>query len=99
MVALDHPTLLTGRTALEFLQKVPIVRGWGGRSEAHDWMTVGSGRKLQAVKEAADQISWEHVGIETQWAKWADMLSLEFVQFVRNTRFSWYQCPKCLSRI
>ena len=99
MKAISGPGILTGKTAAECLQRMPVLRGWNGSSEIPDWMTVGSGRKLQAVEEFLDLHNMESMDIEAQWARWAELLTLEFVQFVRNTTFIQYKCPKCLTNI
>ena len=95
MEVVDQFRFLTGDTVAECLGMVPIIRGADKDSHAQDWMIVGCGRKLAAAKELADQITPSCDDIDEEWHKWADLLTLEFVQFVRHTKFARYKCPEC----
>jgi hypothetical protein len=91
--------LLQGQTAADHLKKVPIMRGWGGDRQAEDWMTVGSGRKLEAVETEEEKITIKGKNVEEEWKEWADLLSEEFMQYARRTKFIRFVCPRCLSHI
>lgn len=80
--------------------KVPIMRGWNGSSKPQNWMTVGSGRKVEAVMPNMDKILAESKGdVEEEWNGWARLLSAEYVDFVRRTKFIFHPCPECSNYI
>jgi ABC-type sugar transport system substrate-binding protein len=94
------PRRLKGESAANILKQVPILRGWEGIYEAEDWMTVGTGRKREAIglkeKEFA-AVSTDT--IEEVWGRWAEQLSEEYVLYVRRTKFIRYECPHCSGHI
>jgi hypothetical protein len=99
MDKIGRPQLLTGATAAECLMKVPILRGWQGDHSAADWMTVGSGRKLEAVQRRREAVTGMSGDVEEEWDRWSKLLSQEFVRYVRETRFVRYLCPHCSRHI
>jgi hypothetical protein len=97
MEPVGRSKLLTGKTAAESLQKAPIIRGWDGSDHPHDWMTVGCGRKLEAVKRSAYQIVSDSADLDEEWANWEDLITHELVNYLKKTKFVGYQCPGCSS--
>jgi hypothetical protein len=92
---------LVGPTAIDTLLKLPILRGWGGNPDAEDWLTVGTGRKLEAIKsqKEKERISASSRDIEEEWKGWTALLSEEFINYVRTTKFIRFRCPSCQSFI
>lgn len=99
MDRIGRPKPLKGASPAEHLLKVPILRGWDGKPEAEAWMTVGSGRKLEAVKRRQGQLPEMSGEVEEAWAQWEDLLSKEYVQYARGTHFIRFLCPHCSSHI
>jgi hypothetical protein len=95
MEPVGKPKFLTGQTAAQCLQKAPILRGWDNSNQPQDWMTVGCGRKLEAVDRSAHEITNNSEDKDEEWAKWEELLSYELVEFLRKTKFIRYQCPSC----
>ena len=96
MQRIGRPRSLEGQTVADCLMKVPILRGWDGNpDDAKDWMTVGSGRKLEAAKSNENRIAATNVDVEEEWKNWSSILSKEFIHYVRSTRFCKYLCPQC----
>jgi hypothetical protein len=92
MERVGRPKKLDGVTAADCLMKLPIFRGWDGNHDAEDWMMVGTGRKLEAVR--ADRgVAATSANLEDEWKRWSDLLSPEFVQHVRGRTFIRYLCP------
>jgi len=92
MERIGKPQRLVERTAGELLKKVPIMRGAGG-GEAQDWMTVGSGRKLEAVKVRKERVELASKDVDEEWGQWDSLLSKEFVKYARETKFIRFICP------
>jgi hypothetical protein len=93
MDRIGQPHRLVDPTAGDCLLKVPILRGWGGEIPAQDWMTVGSGRKLEAVRARKDELRRDD--IEDEWTEWSRHLSNEFVQYAQHTKFILFRCLGC----
>lgn len=87
----EPPT--TGVTAAEILGQIPIMRGWDGREDADNWSTVGTG--LYLAKVAGLQAEVETGDLDKEWEKWGELLSPEFVDFVRDGGFERFECRGC----
>ena len=76
-----------GESDILKLEKVPIIRGWDGKTCGKDWGTIGTGRKLAAVK---------------QWIKkhkvpedWKMQLGEKFVEDMLEREWALYIYPAC----
>lgn len=98
MDRISRPQRLEGATAGDCLLKVPIMRGCGG-DVGRDWMIVGSGKKLKAIKKYKVKIETSSGDIEEEWKNWGTLLSPEFVGFVKTSKFIRYLCSNCLGHI
>jgi hypothetical protein len=92
MEKIGRPQRLVERSASELLMKVPILRGAGGEA-MQDWMTVGSGRKLEAVKSKKEKVKLGSENEEEEWRRWETMLNKEFVDYARESKFIRFRCP------
>jgi hypothetical protein len=100
MEKIGRPRLLKGESPAETLLKLPIIRGWAGDPKPQDWMTAGCGRKLVAVeKQKAEVKASSESDIEREWTKWGEVLTEEFVAYVRSTKFLLFVCPHCSAHI
>lgn len=85
-----------GKTAVDLLKAVPIMRGWGPDGEAdmevEDWMTVGTGNMHEKVRAHGKEVG-------EQFSDWENILSPEYVGYVEDTVFTFYTCPSCSARI
>jgi hypothetical protein len=97
MDRIGRPQKLKGPTPTDCLMQVPILRGWDGNHEAEDWMTVGSGRKLESIGRLRDEMM--SLGAEEEWQAWSEHLSPEFVHYARTNRFIRFLCPHCRRHI
>jgi hypothetical protein len=93
MEKIGKPQRLVDRAAGELLMKVPILRG-AGEESLQDWMTVGSGRKLEAIKARKEKLKQDSRDIEEEWGRWDDVLSPEFVKYAREKKFIRFLCPR-----
>lgn len=97
------PRLLKDSSPVECLLHVPITRGWAGDHQGlppQDWMTVGCGRKQQAVRQLKDRAIVISEGeVEKEWKWWREKLSKEYIEYVRTTKFLLFLCPCCSSHI
>jgi hypothetical protein len=98
MERIGKPQRLVDGPKGELLMKVPILRGAGGKL-LQDWMTVGSGRKLEAVKARKKKLEQASRDIDDGWGQWDDVLSEEFVNYARETKFIRFLCPSCTAFI
>jgi hypothetical protein len=71
------------------------MRGWGGTQKPKAWMTAGTGRLVNVIRGA----EVEEGSIEQQWKRWGELLTPEFVQFVKTTKFVLFLCPGCQQHI
>jgi len=46
--------------------KLPIVRGWDGTG-GKDWMIVGTGRKLKAVRSKKERLAVGTTNVKEEW--------------------------------
>jgi len=99
MDKIGKPWRLEGGTAGDCLMKVPIIRGWDGDHDAEDWMTVGSGRKLEAVRTNREYIAANSTDVEEEWREWEHLLTREFVLHVRGRKFVRLLCPACFGHL
>jgi len=95
MERIGRPQRLKGATAGDRLMSVPILRGWDGNPDAKDWMTVGTGRKLAAVQCKKEKLSEGHGDIEEEWKEWSTVLSKDFVEYAKTSKFQMFRCPSC----
>ena len=106
MKSIGKPAPLKGATATEILRAVPYVRGCKMAAKPVRWTTVGTGVVHELVEEYADKVS-SSGSIEEQWEQWEEILRNEdaedilapkiknYVAYVRNTNFDWFECPTC----
>jgi len=94
MQKVGEPKQLDGLTAGEHLMKLPILRGWNGNHDADDWMTVGTGRKLQAIRSQKEEMEGS-ADIKEEWKKWATLLTYELVEYAKTAEFAGFECPSC----
>jgi len=79
------------KPAPQQLAGVPIMRGWNGNRNGKSWETVGTGRKLVAVK------AW--LAKDVLPKNWREQLDDQFVTAMTEKIWALYTCPKCSSDI
>ena len=67
------------------------MRGWNGNRNGKSWETVGTGRKLVAVK------AW--LAKDVLPKNWREQLDDQFVTAMTEKIWVLYTCPKCSSDI
>lgn len=73
------------------LSDTPIMRGWNGATRGKPWETVGTGRKLTALK------AW--LAKNTLPADWRQQLDENFVTAMTDKTWALYTCPVCIADI
>jgi hypothetical protein len=76
--------------ASQQLKRVPTMRGWNG-GPGKPWETVGTGRKVAAIK------SWLHKG--TLPHDWREKVSEGFITEMTSKTWAKYNCPECSASI
>jgi hypothetical protein len=100
MDKIGRPHNITGKTALECLKKIPVMRGCGGYKPVGKWVTVGTGINLELIRMKEKEIGFENFeDTEKEWKIWEEILTKEFVSYLRGNKFIYYLCPHCNSHI
>jgi hypothetical protein len=79
------------KPAPQQLADVPIMRGWNGARTGKPWETVGTGRKLAALK------AW--LAKDALPENWRQQLDEAFVMAMTEKTWALYTCPMCSAEI
>ena len=107
MNQMGEPTQVEFTTSTEALQAVPYIREHEMGPGAERWMTVGTGVAHELVEKFHEAIDLEKL-VEDQWQQWDQLFTPDdpvkprlpgYVEYVRGTVFTRYQCPGCVDQI
>jgi len=94
MQKIEELKQLDGLMASEHLMKLSILRGWNEIHDAENWMTVGTRRKLEAIRSPKEEMEGS-ANIKEEWMKWATLLTYELVEYAKTAKFVGFECPSC----
>jgi hypothetical protein len=91
MLAQPETTRCGFKPASQQLVDVTIMRGWNGAKKGTAWDTVGTGRKLAALK------AW--LAKDALPMNWRQQLDDKFVTAMTEKTWALYTCPMCSAKI